>query len=177
MARSPLTPARRARLEKLAAYLEGLPADYQHFDMRAYITAEGPPVIEYAAKNGGIPGCGSVACAVGHGPAAGILMPRSLLKIMEGDRFSPEDMRAWNKYAALFVGEKDGWADSVLFEWLFGSDWRGSDNSHHGAAARIRYLLDKGKPPEDFADALFADEETLALYAPYRVDTKALADA
>jgi hypothetical protein len=169
-----LTPARRWRLNLLADYLEALPADYAHFDMAHYVTAEGLSVVNYAVHNGGLPidGCGTAACAVGHGPAAGILMPKHLAETMTGDRFCPKDKIAWERYASLFVGDEAG--NAFMFDWLFASDWVFVDNGHLGAAARIRYLLAHGKPPTEFDDV---GDEWLPLYAPYRIDAKALADA
>lgn len=53
-------------LEKLAGYIETLPPDYEYFGMERYHgysdSADAPLPAE----------CGAVACAIGHGPAAGI---------------------------------------------------------------------------------------------------------
>lgn len=61
---------KRSNLEKLAAYLETLPVDYQHFSMRSYLTKDGSYVSYPEEANTAID-CGTIACAVGHGPAAG----------------------------------------------------------------------------------------------------------
>lgn len=49
--------------------------------------------------------------------------------------------------------------DSVFddaFDFMFGDDWALVDNHHYGAAARIRYFLQKGLPrvwePETYED-------------------------
>jgi hypothetical protein len=173
-----LTPARRARLEKLAAYLEELPADYAHFDMTTYVAEDkgDESLKKYALHNGGVQHCGTAACAVGHGPAAGIFMPKSVAARFGKDPF----YRVWNAYAQLFIGPdrlSPKSANSDYFEWLFGEDWNTVDNSHYGAAARIRYLLDKGLPEDFLPYACGGDawEPMLALYAPYRIDAEAVA--
>lgn len=156
--KSTLTPARRRRLETLAAHLESLPADYAQFNMRLYYS--GSDESRYARHNGGLR-CGTVACALGHGPAAGILFPPRML----------ESGPNWNEYANLFTG--DGWT-GLNYDWLFYDSWDDVDPSHYGAAARIRYLLDKGRPPKGFGRPGIEWRE---VYAPYRIDAKAQADA
>jgi hypothetical protein len=159
-----LTTAQRARLEKLAAYLEGLPKRYRHFDMGEYMgDCDLGAVIDYALNNGGVQKCGTVACAVGHGPAAGILVPKRL--VTKGS-FAPV---SWNAYSELFVGNLALDPD-YRFSWLFEGDWELYDNTHYGAAARIRYLLANGGPPDGFANPA---RKWRRLYAPYRIDAKA----
>jgi len=152
-----LTKAQRARLEKLAAYLEGLPKSYRHFNMAIFY--RGDEEARYARHNGGLTSCGTAACAAGHGPAAGILVPPRF--VSSSIFFGPVD---WAGYCSLFVGE-----NSARGGWCFDGDWDMVDNSHWGAAARIRYLLDKGAPPEDYGVPRRAQ---VALYAPYRIDAK-----
>lgn len=84
---------------------------------------------EYA-ENGYTPHmtCGSVGCAVGHGPYAGIL---------------PLAGELWHQYSDRAFG-----ADTV--EWCFSSTWRRYDNTPEGAAHRILYLLKHGKPPKEW---------------------------
>jgi hypothetical protein len=168
-----LTPARRARLEKLAAYLEGLPKRYKHFEMSDYmgLPSHDQRVVEYALKNGGVNKCETVACALGHGPAAGILVPRSMI-------FGRGKWRtvSWAKYGDLFTGDYYRSEEaSRLFRWCFGGEWQDVDNHHWGAAARIRYLLAHGTAPAEY------DEKALPkwrkLYRPYRIDAKAPAEA
>lgn len=137
----------KANLEKLATYLESLPADYSHFamddffcqdtgtsnDFKEYKRLEG----EYARNNGGVGRCGAVACAVGHGPAAGILFHSSEL--------FPSGNPDWGSYA-------DRFCELSEFPFLFGGDWTAFDNTHQGAAKRIRYLLAGNEIPlpEDY---------------------------
>lgn len=156
-----LTKAQRTRLDKLATYLEGLPEDYAHFRMWMWITgASEEGQIRYARRNGGVASCGTAACAAGHGPAAGVLVP---------PRFICSGTVWWRQYALeMFVG-----GDVHKEIWVFGGTWDGVDGGHYAAAARIRYLLDNGEPPEGMGS--FADSQFIPLYAPYRVDAKALA--
>lgn len=133
---------RRENLAKLATYLETLPADYDRFDMGTYLSR---PVRSHATKtlrqylltNGGMHACGSVGCAIGHGPAAGILFAKSMI----------DDLGAvyWSKYVHNFVEAEF----NPAYDWMFHADWKRRDNTPHGAAARIRYYLEHGIP-EDF---------------------------
>lgn len=151
-----LTAENRVNLEKLASYLESLPEDYQHFDMAWWVCSSSPTkVAKYARHNGGVASCGTSACAAGHGPAAGILVPPEL--ICDG-------VVIWDDYCQLFVDDADG------HRWCFGGCWADVDDHHYGAAARIRYLLDHEDPPANF---LFGAEGFLSHYAPYRIDAKA----
>ena len=63
----------RDNLLKLADYLATLPDDYEQFDMTEYMAERDGTYWEalniYERSK---PVCGTVACAVGHGPAAGI---------------------------------------------------------------------------------------------------------
>ncbi len=123
----PLTDYQRANLTKLANYLDSV--EPPKFDMRWFndnIHNRGP--------SGNPNVCGTVACAVGYGPAAGI---------------EPCHDDTWASYAKReFVGE-DGYRfdiDSPVFDFLFDSDWEDVDNTPAGAAARIRYFLKNGIP-------------------------------
>lgn len=132
-----LTRTQRRNLTKLADYLEGLPKGYRHFDMFDFITpsdeADESVITHYALHNGGVASCGTVACALGHGPAAGVLFRREELSFGAPD---------WWRYAKRFVEDDE----CPEFDWAFGSEWRDVDNHHWGAAARIRYLLKHGAP-------------------------------
>lgn len=142
-----LTRAQRANLRKLADYLESLPEDYEHFDMGSFIDSKGDDdaLISYARKNGGVHLCGTTACAVGHGPAAGILFRPSDFEELYG-----RTLLNWEAYYNRFT-------PIASFHWAFGDTWESVDNHHWGAAARIRYLLKHGKPPEDFDDEASAE--------------------
>lgn len=150
-----LSEEQRANLGKLAAYLEGLPADYEYFEMGTWFGRDAaqpaPFGVErhYALRNGGLPACGAVACAVGHGPAAGVLVPEDFIE----DGLS--QFVDWRNYAAHSFG-------TFGHSWCFAAEWAEVDNTHSGAAARIRYLLSNDAAPDgwDF------DADTVSLYAP-----------
>lgn len=118
------TPEQRANLEKLAAYVEQLPADYPYFDMRTF------GVDRY--QDGDV--CGTVACFIGHGPAAGVQ------KWHERGGFM-----GWGEYLDVrFTGNiaQQDWISSTV--WAYSGGGRASSPAH--AAARARYLLDRGLP-------------------------------
>jgi len=115
---------RTEALRKLADYLMKLPPDYKDFCMADYARFERQP---YEMKS-----CGSVACAVGHGPAAGI---------------RPQWDDDWESYCERRFLQP--W--SREWEWCFSARWEVYDNTPHGAAKRIYYLLDKGAPPEGWS--------------------------
>jgi hypothetical protein len=162
-----LTHDQRENLAKLASYLEQLPPDYEHFEMGGWIGAAPDNVIlNYALHNGGVAQCGTVACAVGHGPAAGILVPEHMIYSI-----GPRMRVSWWPYSRLFVSVPR------YFDWLFSAKWGVVDNTPHGAAARIRYVLDRGTPPDEFKSVDDVRPSDLDLYAPYRIDAKARADA
>lgn len=158
-----ITPARRARLEKLATYLEYLPEDYTHFNMGAYYDPdyESKPDLDtnqleylYARKEPkNLFKCGTVACALGHAPAAGIAIPPRFVNKESGvdwDGFGSE----------MFLGEEDTSSLSEEYNFIFGGYWTVTDDHHWGAAARIRYLL---------AGHDIDGQETKEDYAAYRV--------
>lgn len=141
----------RANLIKLAEYLDTLPDDYMSFSMDVFLTAanslrDALPTSrsrDYALHNGGVGECGAVACAVGHGPAAGILFDN------DPSLFFPESGRPdWDAYIDRYlIDDYKAYTPeaSKAFDWMFGGSWHSIDNTPSGAAARIRYLLD-GKP-------------------------------
>jgi len=150
------TAAETRRCLALIEKTESLPRYYRHFDMSTFFNSEAANANElegqYALKNGGVRGCGTVACFIGHGPAAGILVPPRLVTRHEATPWTGGARAAyysvdWNGYAELFLGE--GWRDDrqrrAVWQWLFGGEWAGVDNHHWGAAARLRYLL-AGRP-------------------------------
>ena len=124
-----ITPEQRANLEKLATHLEALPADYSHFDMGSYFKK---PTEQYGSdpKDAAAHTCGSVACAIGHGPFAGI--PIGIYEYY------------WTNYAERVFGFSD--ANDGAGEYLFSNKWEYVDNTAAGAAARIRSVLEDGCP-------------------------------
>ena len=123
------TKEQNANLEKLANYLLALPEDYEHFDMGNFYYLEGFDeftVPELRSANNykeliKLNKCGTAACAVGHGPAAGI----PLL-----------NFKSWWSYSnKSFTGNDLEWA------WCFGGEWEGVDDTPKGAGVRIKALL------------------------------------
>lgn len=88
--------------------------------------------------------CGTVACAVGHGPGAGIA-PMA-------------DDCTWQRYAARVFGA-DRLMDDIVHGWCFDGAWTVLDNSPTGAAQRIVYMLQHGVP-EDFTTAVYVYRDT-----------------
>lgn len=172
-----LTRAQKSNLTKLADYLEKLPEDYAHFEMRYYIEGgdeegdKGSSIYAtYARKNGGVDqhGCGTVACAVGHGPAAGILFrPQELLQNSYFDEEKHERIRVkepnWDNYSYRFAPK-----DDPLWTWCFGSDWSYRDNHHWGAAARIRFILAGRDLPDDYDRYADPTDEHVEAYKSFR---------
>lgn len=126
----------RANLRKLATFLAALPADYSHFSMTWFFESadsssedDMPAHISPKQYNA----CGTVACAVGHGPAAGVRPYRDL---------------SWWDYAHRAFGAQ---VNSYLWYWLFDGGWSAvdMDNTPQGAARRIFYALANGVPSGD----------------------------
>ena len=153
-------------LEKLASYLENLPEDYQHFGMQTYVTPTDMAALKkYAENNGGVHTCGTSACALGHGPAAGILFPdddkfweRTQSAYLFDEKGTPQwvdgpfRLPNWDAYCFEFFLPEDN--NHELWSWCFGPSWSRIDDTPKGAAARIRYFLAKDVPhdfskPED----------------------------
>lgn len=119
-----LTAINRKNLEKLATYLEGLPVDYEKFNMRHMLADDDGE--EFDLRDPGrarvIHKCGSSACAIGHGPNAGI-------------RISPHDW-SWTQYADRVFGVNH--FTNGIGEYMFGGNMGGD---HRDAAKRIREVL------------------------------------
>lgn len=167
----------RKNLKTLAKYLEGLPADYEHFEMSDYITGKqgNSEVVHYALNNGGVDTCGTAGCAIGHGPAAGILFA---VEDLEVNQYWASGYEVdWNKYCDRYFVP----SNSPAFEWMFGGGWYNWDNTPHGAAARIRYFLKNGVPADaveernngdDVWYSFIANNDHIELYQPYRKGAK-----
>lgn len=146
----------RLNLDRLATYLEALPADYADFEMRTFVQGvDRDKLMVYAERNGSVSSCGTAACAVGHGPAAHMFFNAEELETIRSNSMG----LAWFQYAERVFGVGP---HSNEFDFLFGGSWTYSDNTVHGAAKRIRYYLAHGVP-EDFS--IFSDyDEMVALY-------------
>lgn len=119
-----LTDEQRSNLTKLAAYLRTLPAEYPDFEMDLF-TQDGQGYGRHIAHK---PACGTAACAAGHGPWAGI---------------DPLPGETWVAYSHRAFAERGSG-----FSWCFDERWSRIDNSAHGAAARIEWMLEHGIPED-----------------------------
>ena len=136
-------------LYTLAAYLFDYKAPARKFDMGQYcIHAEHRTIILPMDAAEVFNECKTIACAVGHGPMAGVPVPESLLlgykKIMQwrGEK------GFWCEYASRAFGV--GNYDDPLAKRFFSAAWVNEDNSPKGAAQRILHFLEgKFSPSED----------------------------
>lgn len=129
----------RENLEKLAAYL-ATGATRMQFDMSVYCVSDDDDVLPIKHN------CGTIGCAAGHGPSAGLKGKRG------------ED---WGEYCERVFGisqNEDAW------KWCFDCRWELADNTPEGAAARIRWMLEKGVP-NNFYDQMWK-EAPLCYRAP-----------
>lgn len=117
------TAKQRANLAKLADFLATLPRDYGQFSMATYYENGWDDVgLDVVTMGRAIP-CGSSACAIGHGPMAGI-------------RKHSSDKDEWHKYSRRVFG-------TSLHDTTEGSHMFGTHNSDcpKAAAKRIREVL------------------------------------
>jgi hypothetical protein len=122
-----ITDEQEANLRKLAAYLLTLPADYPDFEMRDFVQSGEYEKREFVHQ----PACGTAACAVGHGPNAGI-EPAPYLE-------------SWRDYSVRAFG-LNFWSPD--WDWCFSGEWADVDNTVHGAAKRVIHLLANGLPED-----------------------------
>lgn len=149
------TDEQKINLLKLSEYLWALPDDYKHFDMGIFFglsndDTDWDSVDANIKKNFHTPygydasiykHCGTAACAVGHGPNAGII--------------STQDDIDWNSYADRVFGCN---ANSYG-EFMFGGNWSQFDNTTKGAALRIWYVLMNGFPQFEEYDPSYSYNE------------------
>ena len=130
-------------LTKLANYLEKLPPE--NFDMFQFfaegdadeMSIDGYAFLRPLEVTPRQQRCGFVACAVGHGPDAGIPV-------------KPEHSN-WHKYMRdQLIGTDHNLIE--LESWLFSSGWAKCDNTTQGAVRRIRHLLEYGVPTDFYKD-------------------------
>ena len=119
-----ITQFQRNNLEKLAVYLETNPQE-QTFGMSKYFAVHGK-IVYFPATAAKVQSCGTVACAIGHGPYAGIVPLEGEDWETYSDRCFTQDMKAW--------------------AWCFSGSWVKVDNTPIGAAKRIRWFLEHGVP-------------------------------
>lgn len=114
------TPEQRENLTTLADYLAALPEDYDRLEMRTYFRGANVPGSSSVDVEAG-PECGSCACAIGHGPAAGIPL---------GEEWY------WYEYAQRVFGTCE--TSSEQGQFMFGAR---NVNCPRAAAERIRTVL------------------------------------
>jgi hypothetical protein len=134
-----IEPRHADNLAMLASHLEALPSNYLHFDMETYFHSPAQETLMErdelkVADRVAEMGCGTVACALGHGPAAGVPVPRGT--------------ECWDQYANDVFG-----VEGVSFSYLFDGGWANIEPTAAQAAARIRQYLADGVPPR-FSGAL-----------------------
>ena len=108
-------------LKTLASYLESLPEDYSEFDILAYFINKNGEPIELRFYEVNV--CKTAACAIGHGPLAGI-------------EASDTDY-TWTEYAQRVFGTDE--LTTVEGMYMFSFD---NEDGHIPAAKRIREVLD-----------------------------------
>lgn len=110
-------------LRKLAAYL--LAGELKvEFNMRDFTDRARKFLPQKEATE-----CGSIGCAVGHGPFAGIPKTKE---------------ETWFEYSYPVFGL----FNDNYWEWCFSDEWEEKDNSPAGAAKRMLFLLEKGLPKD-----------------------------
>ena len=142
------TEEQRANLLELADLLEsgveGKNGYSFEFDMGCYFRdidsdGWGEEIIATRMKN--LHGqCNSSACAIGVAVLGGI-------------------GRSGTKYIQMYAQDVFGTDEENTpeGEWMFSSYWEETDNTPHGAAARIRWLLEKGLP-DNWEEQMFGEQ-------------------
>lgn len=145
----PKTDEQLSNLTILAEFLERV-VPPPHFNISSFVRIPPKSVDDEAANRGYYPHdmtdekyatCGSTACAVGHGPLAGI---------------PPNHGEDWWSYCKRVFGVEE---ETSEWNWLFDSWWAKIDNTAEGASARIKwYLLNKGTPYNMYEQVRGVDE-------------------
>lgn len=146
-----ITNLQERNLRKLADFLLNLETRYKHFDMQFYMREINGKslthnIFDRAKKIDEVlkTHCNSVACAVGHGPTAGI---------------SIKEYESWQNYCNRCFTRNN----YIFFEWCFGSKWKNIDNTPTGAALRIIYALEFGVP-KDFSGMWYPSKKFKKMY-------------
>jgi hypothetical protein len=142
--RPDIEPLHARNLNALALTLDAV--DPSNFGMAGFFerldSGSGPSLTLYASTpdpdRDYEPGCGTVACAVGHGPRAGIeALPGELWANYSRRVFG---IRSGGLTRAGTIDHPDSW------KFLFIGSIARFDNTPAGAAARIRCYLEEGVP-------------------------------
>lgn len=136
-----LTLSHRNNLRRLANHLAALPDDYDHFDMAwfAWDDLEDDTIAIGQFRPALLCRCKTTACAIGHGPSAGI-------------EIDPDQDINWMAYSARVFGLHTDThatpAQSRSWLYLFSERWSGVDNRPQSAALRILHFLESGVPSD-----------------------------
>jgi len=123
----------------------------------AYDENEPIDLYQELVKKGNV--CGTAACAAGH------------LPFVKGIPKPTEDEQ-WDDYTQRVTSLGTENETYHEWKWCFDGHWEDVDNSHHGAAKRILFLVEHGRVPEWF-DSVYdiMAEDYLEIYretiAPY----------
>ena len=129
-----------SNLTVLADYLEGV--DDNFFDMGSFFYRRNTSFSELIktettyALTGNLPECGTTACALGYGPAAGFPMTKA-----ESKRLN------WPGYCERVFSLSLGYTNREWF-WCFSANWARTQPTAKEAAARIRTLITTGVPDD-----------------------------
>jgi len=167
------TPYHIHNLETIAIFLESAEIPPPKFEMSSYMEVqdwaklpEGLDIVSlsqhgfhYKSTSWAIPEiykhCGTSACAVGHGPLAGI-------PALPGETWVQYSIRVFG----CGQGEGDNeWINSKDFDFMFGPSWSGLNNTAKGTARRIKYWLANGRGDYDPYDEVYPWLEDLSVEA------------
>ena len=167
-------------LAALALGLSELPEGYRHFSMDMYYGGSHSPksigeLVDDIAEDG----CGTTACACGHGPSMGIGLSDvesfaigDVKPFATADDSNPLDRSIdWDDYSMSAFGmhAHSTLAFSHIWHWCFSAPWgltyegRQLDNTPQGAACRIVAALE-GNIPDEYVD-VFTTRSTDQPYA------------
>lgn len=159
-----LSAKRKINLEKLARLLERR-IEPPKFEMSSFMSFNGywmnnmGHALQYYKNEFDEKGneaavynhCGTSACAIGHGPLAGIRIKKT------------ED---WSDYSARVFIDQYKENGGVAWGFLFSGSWSDYDNTPSGAAARIWYFLKNGAPANRSGDV---DYRNIDFYQDYKL--------
>jgi hypothetical protein len=146
----------------LAEYLFTLPNDFEYFDMSQFAAikntnadsfCEFKQIIRFADLDK-FNSCEICHCALGKAIGAGF-------KPIRKDR-------GWRDYCLRVF---DIGFHSPEYSWCFGEEWKKSDNTPQGAAARIMYMLENGIP-DDWVNQTKDLNHFMNIYENYKTQNK-----
>lgn len=123
------TPQQRQNLAVLSDYLRNLPEDYGQFSMDNYANNDANP--DEVDTNE----CGTIACAVGHGPAAGL---------------KPEPGMDWDDYEQKMFGVGLMREDDLHQAWVYMFGPNHPDDATEAADRIQTYLKNDCEVPDGY---------------------------